>query len=228
MTLSSLTLALTAYNEGDNLSNTIARAIEFLPKAADAYELLIIDDGSTDSTPAIAERLAAENSKIRVICHPRNLGMGAAIRTAIRETKMKWFCTIAGDGQVNPNDLLTFVEPAQYHPAVFSTYSTRQDGVDRWILSNGLRILIFLISGVWKIPTGNYFIQSELIRSFPFTSESFVVNYEVFLNVRKRKLSYVWVQIPCTPRASGKSKVRNLKTIFRVARELIRYRLFGS
>ncbi|HLG18372.1 MAG TPA: glycosyltransferase family 2 protein [Bdellovibrionota bacterium] len=223
--LSSLTLALTAYNEEEAVPQTAARAIRFLSDTAERWELLIVDDGSTDGTVDILRTLTESHANVRILTHETNRGMGAAIRTAIEAAQSKWFCTIAADGQVDPLDLTAFIEPALYYPAVFSTYLNRRDGWDRTFLSNGLRLLMAITTGTWKIPTGNYFIQTNILKSFHLRSTSFFVNFEVFLETRRSRHPYVWVQIPCAARPSGQSKIRNVRTILRVTRELFRYRL---
>ncbi len=225
MKLPSLTLALTAFDEEANLIETVKRALEFLPTAAEEWELLIVDDGSRDKTRAIAAEFADRDPRIGLLIHDQNRGMGAAIQSAIHHARMTWFCTIAADGQVDPRDLSALVEKTAEASTVFSTYSIRQDGIDRSLLSAGLRFLIGILTGNWKIPTGNYMVPTIRLKELHLHSETFFVNYEIYLELCRRKISMAWTEIPCSVRSEGSSKIRNFRKIFKVAGELFRYRL---
>ncbi len=228
MKLPSLTLALTAFNEELGLGATVDKALSFLPTAAERWELLIINDGSTDGTAEIADGLARRHRQVKAIHRETNGGMGAGIKTAIQAAEMEWFCTIAADGQVDPHFLEALKAPAMQAPAVFTTYSTREDGLDRKVLTQGLRYLILLTTGTWKVPTGNYFIKTAILKTLPLRSDTFVVNYEIYFEVRRRPIPLVWTQIPCVPREAGASKVRNVRKILSVMEEVLLYRLLRS
>src|SRR5262249_35163330 len=70
---SSISLISPAWNEEDYVERAVARAMDVLPKLTDDFEILIINDASTDRTLEICEGLAARNSRIRVISHQVNL-----------------------------------------------------------------------------------------------------------------------------------------------------------
>ena len=71
-----------AHNEEANLEGLVEEALATLPTLADTFEIIAVDDGSKDGTPAIADRLAAAHPDIvRVVHHPTNLGYGAALRS---------------------------------------------------------------------------------------------------------------------------------------------------
>ena len=72
----SLSVLIPALNEAKNLEQTVVRLIEALTITVEDYEIVIIDDGSTDGTGAIADQIAAANTNIRVIHHPTNKGLG--------------------------------------------------------------------------------------------------------------------------------------------------------
>ena len=225
--IDSLTLALTAYNEEEALASTASRAIAFLQEKAASWQLIIVDDGSTDKTSEIAKQIEANNDGVVVVVHDQNGGMGRAIKSAIQHANQRWFCVIAADGQVDPKDLAEFCKPAMDGAAVFSTYRNRDDGLDRWVLSSGLRVIFLVLMGIWRVPTGNYFVPTGLAKSFELLSDSFVANFEVYFNVRRQKGPVKWVSLPCARRQTGVSKVRSLKNIWRVFVELLRFRLRG-
>ena len=79
----SISLFYPAWNEEDYVERAVARAMEVLPRLTDDFEILIINDASTDRTLEISQSLAGKNSRIRVISHPVNLKLGGAIRTGL-------------------------------------------------------------------------------------------------------------------------------------------------
>jgi glycosyltransferase involved in cell wall biosynthesis len=80
---SSISLLFPAWNEEDYVERAVARAMDVLPRLTDDFEILIINDASTDRTLEICESLAAKNRRIRVISHKVNLKLGGAIRTGL-------------------------------------------------------------------------------------------------------------------------------------------------
>ena len=93
----------------------VAEALEALPALADRFEIIAVDDGSTDATPAIADQLAAEHPDIvRAVHHPTNLGYGAALRTGFAASRYPIVGFTDGDRQFRVADLarlLAVLEP---------------------------------------------------------------------------------------------------------------------
>ena len=79
--LSELTMFFPFWNEEKNIHEVVKRAIEIIPTVADTYEILLIDDGSSDDTLKLANELAQKYPFIRVIAHRINRGYGAALRS---------------------------------------------------------------------------------------------------------------------------------------------------
>jgi dolichol-phosphate mannosyltransferase len=89
---------LPAFNEVDNLGRSVADIVWGAEQVLTEYEVLIIDDGSTDGTSDLADRLVWENSRIRAIHQPRNRGIAAAYERALNEARLD--CFLAADGEI--------------------------------------------------------------------------------------------------------------------------------
>ena len=95
-----------AHNEEANLQGLVAEALETLPSLAERFEIVIVDDGSRDATPALADGLAAAHPDlVRVVHHPTNLGYGAALRSGFRASRFGLIGFTDGDRQFKVADL---------------------------------------------------------------------------------------------------------------------------
>ncbi len=109
-----------AHDEEANIRELVAEALEALPALADRFEIIAVDDGSTDATPAIADQLAAEHPDIvRAVHHPTNLGYGAALRSGFAASRYPVVGFTDGDRQFRIADLgrlLAVFEPPVVEP----------------------------------------------------------------------------------------------------------------
>ena len=118
-----------AHNEEANLEALVEEALAALPALADRFEIIAVDDGSRDATPAIADRLAAAHPGIvRAVHHPTNLGYGAALRSGFRAARYELVCFTDGDRQFRVADLgrLTARLLAPDAPDVVAGYRIRR------------------------------------------------------------------------------------------------------
>jgi glycosyltransferase involved in cell wall biosynthesis len=104
--VAALSFFFPAHNEEANLEALVEEALAALPALADRFEIIAVDDGSGDATPAIADRLAdAHPGVVRAIHHPTNLGYGAALRSGFRAARYDLVCFTDGDRQFRVADL---------------------------------------------------------------------------------------------------------------------------
>jgi dolichol-phosphate mannosyltransferase len=103
-------LALPAYNEAENLPTLLHAAQAMFTEAKLDHIILVVNDGSTDDTAAVVDALAAEGIAVERIDHPRNRGLGAAIRTSIHES-------LARSG--NPDDIVVNMDADDTHDPAY-------------------------------------------------------------------------------------------------------------
>jgi glycosyltransferase involved in cell wall biosynthesis len=101
---SEFSLIIFTYNEGKSLAKVIESSFTFMEGVASVFEILIVDDGSNDNTSNILEKYI-NNQNIRIIKHPKNLGIGNALKTGYKNSRYKYVCAIPGDGQFDINEL---------------------------------------------------------------------------------------------------------------------------
>ena len=105
----SLSVVLPAYNEAENIGRVIANVVEYLGDRPIDYEIIVVNDGSTDATKAIVMELIAQNDRIHLINHPQNLGYGSALRSGFDQAMHEYIFLTDGDGQFEISDLDQFL-----------------------------------------------------------------------------------------------------------------------
>src|ERR1700675_243415 len=93
----SISVLVPVLNEADNLEPTVNRLIEALTITIEDFEIIVVDDGSTDGTAVVSDRLAATKPNVRVIHNPRNMGLGYSYARGCDEARKEFFVYIPGD-----------------------------------------------------------------------------------------------------------------------------------
>ena|ERR1700686_1024560 len=105
----SITIFFPVFNDQETIASLAAKALAVLPTLTDDYEVLLIDDGSTDASAAIADELARNLKHLRVIHHPCNQGYGAALRTGFGNASKQLIFYTDGDGQYDVSELALLI-----------------------------------------------------------------------------------------------------------------------
>jgi len=101
----SITVFFPIFNDQETVESLVTKALRVLTTLTADYEILLIDDGSTDASGAIADRLAQTIKELRVIHHPNNQGYGAALRTGFSNASKDLIFYTDGDGQYDVSEL---------------------------------------------------------------------------------------------------------------------------
>ena len=102
---SSVTVFLPAFNDEKSIAALVTDALEMLPALSEDFEVLVVNDGSSDGTQAVLEELASRFTTVRVIQHPHNQGYGAALRTGFTNAGKDLIFYTDGDGQYDVCEL---------------------------------------------------------------------------------------------------------------------------
>jgi dolichol-phosphate mannosyltransferase len=221
-----LSIIVFAYNESENVRPILEELGRWLDAHEPDSEIVFVDDGSKDDTLAVARHTLAgrRNTCLR---HDRNRGIGAALKTGVSASRGEWVTFLPADGQIEPAAIATLRSATQGSPVdvVFSIYEDRDDGLDRKLLSAGVRALITLIHGVRVRSDGPYLFRRQLFDPEQLKPDTFFLNFEFPIRTRAAGLPYRTVPIRCRPRRAGFSKSTGVKRVLGVARDLFELRL---
>lgn len=220
----SLSVVVPALNEERNLGATVAEILAEIPRHFDNYEVLIVDDGSTDRTGEIADVLARQNPAVRVFHNRENQGYGKAYFRGVSEAAKDYVVLVPGDGEndlagmstiwplIGTADLIVpFTLNPQIRPwsrRVFSRLGT--------VTMNalfGMRLRYF---------NGTVVCRADALRSIRVETWGYLFQAECLVRLVRRGARYREVGIRVRPRPFGRSKLFTARNLGEVARTLAR------
>lgn len=148
MKFPSITISIPAYNEEENIEWIVKDCLKSLPKYFDAYEVLVVDDGSQDKTGQILDELSRKFKNVRVI-HQPNGGYSRAMLTGIRNAKKEFVAYVPADGQYTVSDMSKMYPLMESSDLVLGYRGIRKDyNFYRKLLSYGYLIFLWLLFGI--------------------------------------------------------------------------------
>ncbi len=216
---------MAAFNEEDALPACVARTLEFLRAHVADGELIIVDDGSSDGTGPLIDRMAEEEPLIRALHLEKNSGMGAALLRGFGSAQKTWVTIMPADGQIDAHDLLDFFAVSDDADLVTSLYRNRQYTLGRKVLSLGLRGLTTAIVGTRARTEGIYLVRREVLEKLGASSHSFLLNLEIPIRAKRGGYRVKTVYMNVHDRLAGVSKATSYKRIAQTFEELFRLRL---
>ena len=220
-----------AHNEEANLEALVDEALIALPALADKFEIIAVDDGSRDRTPAIADQLAAAHPGVfRVVHHPVNLGYGAALRSGFQAARFGLVAFIDGDRQFKVADVgrLTERMAAADAPDVVLGYRLKRADplIRRWYarvyrFSNR----IFFGVRVRDIDCACKLFKRESLATIRVASGGAFFTAELLIKLRYEGHKLAEVGVPHYARIAGSPTGAKPKVVFRAVRDFWSLRL---
>jgi glycosyltransferase involved in cell wall biosynthesis len=223
-----LSVFLPVYNEKDNIEGVVAKTLKVLENIASEWELILVDDGSSDGSSAVLQKISNSDKRIRVVSHASNQGYGATIKTGLYESKYPWIAFIDSDGQFNFSEITDFIKKQKETGAdlVIGYYKKRQVSAFKKITSKLWELTVFVLFGlkVRDIDCGFKFISKKVIdtiSSLESTRGAFISSE---LLIKAKKAGFQITEIPVThyPRLKGMGTGRNINVIIKSFVDLLR------
>ena len=220
-----LSAVMPVYDEEEVLPTSMAEAVAALERTCATWELIVVDDGSTDRTPEILDEWARRDARIRVVRAPENRGYARALILGLSLARHELAFYTDGDGQFDLLELTQLYEHLGNADMVVGYRRNRRDPALRKLTSWVFNRLQTVILGVhtrdvncaFKLFTRRYLEKVQL------SSEDYLIDAEMFARARKAGLTWNTVGVTHRPRRAGHSKVHPT-TVLTTLRELWRLR----
>lgn len=170
--LNQLSVFLPCYNEEKNVKNTFNKVIPIIKENALKWEVILVNDGSKDSTARVLSELKKQYpSNVKIITHEVNRGYGAAFKSGIYNSSYQWIAFTDADGQFDFSELPKFIEAQEKTQAdlVIGYYLGRKVPIYRIWGSALWQLAVYLLFGlkVKDIDCGFKFFKKEVVDSIP-------------------------------------------------------------
>ncbi|MBN2120916.1 MAG: glycosyltransferase family 2 protein [Candidatus Omnitrophica bacterium] len=219
----SISVIMPALNEECNLRPAVELVKEVINKKFNEYEIIIVNDGSTDKTPLEAEALAKETNNIYVIHHSKPQGLGAAYKRGLAVAKMNYYLMISADNEATKEQIENIISQRGKADMIIP-YT-----INSWIRPLGRKILsrtfVFMLNCLFglglKYYNGAVLHKRRILNSIHINTDSFFYQAEALIKLINSGHSFLEVGIEIKKRGPGGSKALRLSNIAKTLKALI-------
>lgn len=220
-----------AHNEAENVGALIAEALSVLPELAECFEIIAIDDGSSDGTGELADRLAdAHPDLVRVVHHAARRGYGGALRSGFRAARYPLVCYTDGDRQFRVADLRRLLERLERDPStdvVVGYRLRRADATLRLVYARAYRLCLRLFFGlrVRDVDCACKLFRRDALAGVRLESRGAFLSAELLIKLGARGRGITEVGVPHHPRTAGRATGADPRVVLTAVRDFWRLRL---
>lgn len=224
----SLSVVIPAFNEERLIEESVALLEGVLKKILSDYEIIVVDDGSTDSTAKILERLSSKIKRLKYVVHKRNQGLGAAVRKGTELASKEVVLYVDADMPVDYAKIDQAIDllVTSHADMVFGGRCNRvYDSKVRLLLSsvyNGLIRSIFFVEAE-DINFAFKLFRRQALERLELKARGSFISAEIVVKVIKDGCQIQWMGLDYFPRKIGKSRLCNPGAIFFALFEIIQY-----
>jgi len=221
---SGISLFFPAYNDENTIGSLVDRALKLLPTITQDYEIIVINDGSTDGTKDLLESLAQDSPNVKVIHHSQNLGYGAALRSGFQNATKDLVFYTDGDGQYDVGELKNLLPLMTGDCDVVNGYKIkRSDSACRIFvgkLYNRLARLFFRLR-IRDVDCDFRLLRRNAIQSIQMVSSSGVICVEMIFKLQRQGCTFVEAPVHHYPRLHGSSRFFTFRHVTQTALDFI-------
>ncbi len=223
---SSLSIVLPCRNEAGNVVRVVGEALARGCDVAQDVEVIVVDDGSSDSTATLAEALARADPRVRVVRHPHNRGYGAALRSGFAVARGRWVFYTDGDGQLTLDDLRQVPAALATCDVVVGYRRARQDPFTRRWMGHAWTQVVNWTFGLDLRDADCAFkiFPREFLERIELSSTGALISAELVARAKNRGLRVHQIAVGHRPRVAGRPTGAHPRVIARAFRELFALR----
>ena len=213
----SLSIFFPAYNDGGTIASLVIQAVQVAKRLTSDFEVIIVNDGSGDSTREVADELARTYPQVRVIHHPRNRGYGGALRTGFAAATKDLIAYTDGDGQYDPTEVtLLWEKMAADVDWVNGWKISRSDPLHRIIIG---RVYHFTVKFMFRLRVRDVDCDFRMMRREVFDRvrlerDTGVICLELMRKVQDAGCTVLEVPVHHYHRLHGQSQFFNFRRVF--------------
>jgi len=220
----SISVFFPCYNEQENVRRTVEKALEVLDKLNVDFEVIIVDDGSSDDTSKIADEIAGKNSRVKVVHHQHNLGYGAALQSGFKTATKELVFYTDGDGQFDINEMPPLLSLMEQYDIVSCYRLNRRDPIIRKINGWCWTKLVCLLFGlkIRDIDCAFKLYKREIFDKIELSSTGALIDAEILARAAHKGYRITQKGVHHYPRTSGQQTGANIHVILRAFKELFK------
>lgn len=206
----SLSVVLPAFNEVESVGVAVQRAIDVLPSLAREWEVIVVDDGSTDGTAEVMEQFTGEHyPRVRHLRHHVNQGYGAALRTGFSRAQSDFVFYTDSDNQFDIGELTHTLPMMATHDVLVGFRVYRYDSPLRVVLSWVYNLLVRILFRVRvrDVDCAFKIFRREVLEKIDIETTNFFVDTELVAKARKWNFRIVEKGVRHYPRMAGETKI---------------------
>ncbi|HCO95195.1 MAG TPA: glycosyltransferase family 2 protein [Phycisphaerales bacterium] len=232
MVMVSISVFFPCYNEQENVGRTVEKALVVMEKLNADFEVIIVDDGSTDGTGQIADEIAAGNSRVKVVHHKSNLGYGAALQSGFKAATKELVFYTDGDGQFDINEMPALLPLMEQYDIASCYRLNRRDSAIRKINGWCWTKLVCLLFGlkIHDIDCAFKLYKREIFDNIELSSTGALIDTEILARAAREGYSITQKGVHHYPRTAGLPSGANPRVILRAFKELfsLQHRIRGG
>jgi len=220
-----LSVFFPAYNDSGTIASMVIRAVQAASELTPDYEVIVVNDGSSDATAAVADELASKYSNVRVIHHEKNRGYGGALQTGIRSATKELIFYTDGDAQYDPAELALLWESLTPDADIVNGYKiSRSDPLHRIIIGRLYHHIVAVMFGLKMRDVDCDFrlMRRSMFERIDLEKTSGVICLEMMKKVQDAGFRMVEVPVHHFHRAYGKSQFFNFRRIVKTGVDVMR------
>jgi glycosyltransferase involved in cell wall biosynthesis len=222
--MASVSVFFPCYNEQGNVARTVENALRVLEKLNADFEIIVVDDGSSDGTGRTADEIAGRDKRVKVVHHEHNLGYGAALRSGFASATKELVFYTDGDGQFDMNEMPSLLPLMEQWDIVSCYRLNRRDPFIRKVNAWAWTKLVCLLFGlkIRDVDCAFKLYKREIFDRIKLSSTGALIDAEILARAAGKGYRITQKGVHHYPRTAGAQTGAKLRVVLRAFKELFK------